>query len=88
MSSEFLNMYKNRAFNDCKFVLRNLGYEDLLNKAAAQQLWIKDLEEAAVDRISEVIDLEEELEKTKKEKYALLLQNERLEESILVNEYK
>ncbi|MEA3289427.1 MAG: hypothetical protein U9Q04_04510 [Campylobacterota bacterium] len=74
---------KNSEFNDIKLELRNLSEDDLLNKAAAQQLLIKDLEKAHIEHIDEIVELKERLEDLTKEKYSLILKNERLEQSLM-----
>lgn len=74
---------ENSDFYDIKFELRNLSQEDLLNKAAAQSIYIKDLEKRYLEDLNNISDLEEQVKKLQKERYLLLSKNKRLEYSLL-----
>lgn len=86
--SELRKMLENAKFNDEKFILNNLNKEELVNKAAAQTLYIKELEDNYMEKMNEIIDLEIKIEELTKEKYSLILQNEKLEQNLLILNYK
>ena len=88
MFDELDSLFKNQEFNDCKLRLRNLDYESLLNKAAGQELFIIDLEEAISSNLRENIELLEKLDAIESQKNSLIIKNEKLEQSLLVNCYK
>ena len=66
---ELKSTIENSDFYDSKFELKNLDYEDLLNKAVGQTIHIKKLEKAHIEYILEIDNLKE--------------QNERMQESLL-----
>lgn len=69
-SSNFRESLANSNFYDLKFEYRNFAYEDLLNKAVGQAIYIEKLEKAHIEHVDEI-------EKLK-------FQNKRLEHTLLV----
>jgi heterodisulfide reductase subunit A-like polyferredoxin len=62
-ANSFRRSIEESSFYDAMFELRNLKHEELLKKAAGQQLLIKQLEKAHIEHLREIDTLKEQNKK-------------------------
>jgi len=82
-ANSFRNMIENSNVYNIKLKLGELNYEDLLNKSAGQQLLIEDLENAHIEHIDKIVELEMKLDDMTSKYYLEREKNKKLEASML-----
>ena len=78
----FKDVIKNSKFYDLRFEFQNLNNDKLLDKATGQHLLIQNYEQSLTDKIDQIVELKQKLDKMTSKYYIQKDKNKKLEDSL------